>query len=444
MKPWFTLIACTLFAAACQDSSEPFAPEAPTPPSFNTSEEGTIPGEYIVTVDDAADPVTVATAYGITTQHVYRHLFTGFAAEIPDLTLETLRLDPRVRAIETNQVAMIDGEMVTQSTVGGSWGLDRIDQPNSLTTQPLDNSYSYTHTGAGVRVYVVDTGIYYDHPEFQGPDGVSRASLGVDMMPDAATQQGADCNGHGTHVAGTAGGKTYGVAKEVKLIAVRVLSCAGSGSSAGVIAGLEWVAENGKLPAVASMSIGSGIPSKSEAYDRAVRNMFDSGVLLVMSAGNGWSAAGVGTGVGYDSCLRSPSWIKVGITVGNATKTDNKSTSSNYGDCVDIFAPGTSIKSAWHTNQYSPDYTRTISGTSMATPHVSGVAALFLQQARGATPQQVKDNVLGQATKNVVNQSLSTNNHIVYSLVVAPKELKGTNPKHTFACTPKRKRDGQC
>ncbi len=232
----------------------------------------------------------------------------------------------------------------------------------------------------------------------------------------------------------------------MKLIAVRVLSCAGSGSSAGVIAGLEWVAENGKLPAVASMSIGSGIPTKSEAYDRAVRNMFDSGVLLVMSAGNGWAAAGVGTGVGYDSCLRSPSWIGVGITVGNATKTDNKSTSSNYGDCVDIFAPGSSIKSAWHTDQYGQDgsFTRTISGTSMATPHVSGVAALFLQQARGATPQQVKDHVLGQATKNVVNQSLSKNNHMVYSLVVAPKELKGTNPKSDSPCTPKRKREGQC
>jgi subtilisin family serine protease len=459
MKRLFALAACASVVAACQDGSSVVGIDAADVAGrsqiggveVTAAAEGTIPGEYIVTVDDAADPVSVAASHGVAPRHVYRHLLTGFAAEIPDVALQALRLDPRVRAIEANQVVFIDRDTTVQALKGadgkytGSWGLDRIDQ-RAGGTALLDGTYRYAYTGAGVRVYVVDTGIFYGHPEFRAADGTSRATFGADLMPDAATQQGADCNGHGTHVAGTVGGTTHGVAKDVRLVAVRVLSCAGSGSSAGVVAGLEWVAENAKLPAVASMSIGSGIPQRSNAYDNAVRKLFSSGVLLVMSAGNGWAANGVSTGVGYDSCLRSPSWIQVGLTVGNARNNEEKSTSSNYGDCVDIFAPGTSIKSAWHTDDVSKDgsFTRSASGTSMSTPHVSGVAALFLQQARGATPQQVKDGILSQATMGVVTLSLSKNNHMLYSLVEAPPELKGSNPKHGFACTPKRQRDGQC
>ncbi len=454
MKRLFALAACTLFVAACQDNSALVGPDTETGAWSLQSEgiqieaaaEGTIPDHYIVTVDDAADPVAVAAAYGISPRYVYWHLLTGFAAEIPSLSLETLRLDPRVRAIEADQVMYIDRDTVTQTLKDAdgkytsSWGLDRIDQRHGGSAN-LDGLYKYTYTGAGVRAYIIDTGIRYDHVEFQKADGTSRASFGFDAMPDADKQQGADCQGHGTHVAGTVGGKTYGVAKDVQLIAVRVLSCAGSGSTSGIIAGIDWIAENAKLPAVASMSIGSGIPTRSTAYENAVRNLFDSGVLLMMSAGNGWSAQGVSTGIGYDSCLRSPSAIQVGITVGNATNSDSKSTSSNYGECVDIFAPGSSIVSAWVT---SPTATRTASGTSMATPHVTGVAALFLQQARGATPQQVKDGILSQATKNVVNLALSTKPHMLYSLVEAPAELKGSKPKYDSPCTPKRQREGQC
>jgi subtilisin family serine protease len=435
------LAALTLAGvAACDNAADPVTPTAEARQLLSdtaTVDDRIIPGHYIVSVEDAVDPVSLAAAYGIAPRHVYRHLVTGFAAEIPSLVLDALRLDARVRLIEPDAQVWIDGETTTQSMKSGEgpyvWGLDRIDQRAGGAAQ-LDSTYSYKRTGGGVRVYVIDTGIRFDHVEFGG-----RAVPGFDAFDDG--QNGNDCHGHGTHVAGTVGGSTYGVAKEASLVAVRVLSCAGSGSQSGIIAGMEWIAEHGKLPAVASMSIGSGIPSRSETYENAVRTLFDAGVLLVMSAGNGWSAAGVGTGVGYDSCLRSPSAIKVGITVGATDRTDAKTMFSNYGDCVDIFAPGSGIPSAWATG---PTATRTASGTSMATPHVSGVAALFLQQARGATAQQVKDAVVEQATRNVVTQSLSQSNHMVYSRVEAPSELRGSRPKSEAPCTPKRQRDGQC
>ena len=339
-----------------------------------------IPQHYIVVMDTnaaapGADPrasiaraTALSTRFGAGITHVYDSAISGFSAWMTDAQALALSDDPGVLFVEEDQVMTAS---VTQNPA--TWGLDRIDQRNL----PLNQTYQYTSSGAGVNVYIIDTGIRRTHTQFGG-----RAFVGFDAIGDG--QNTNDCNGHGTHVSGTVGGSTYGVAKSVRLFAVRVLSCSGSGSNAGVIAGVNWVTTNRIRPAVANMSLGGGA---STALDNAVRNSIAAGVTYAIAAGNS----------NTNAANSSPARVTQAITVGASTMTDARSSFSNFGSVVDIFAPGSSITSAWRTSDTA---TNTISGTSMATPHVAGMAARILQGNTGASPATVRDQLVAQATLN--------------------------------------------
>ncbi|HET9654947.1 MAG TPA: S8 family peptidase [Kineosporiaceae bacterium] len=333
-----------------------------------------VPGHYIVVLKSGratAPAAGRARAQGASVQREYGRVVQGFAATMTTAQLDAIRRDADVAYIEPDQIVHTD---TTQT--GATWGLDRIDQ-RSL---PLDGSYTYTPTGAGVTAYIIDTGIRASHSQFGG-----RAVSGYDAVGDGNGTN--DCNGHGTHVSGTIGGSTYGVAKGVKLVAVRVLDCQGSGTTSGVIAGIDWVTANHASPAVANMSLGGGV---SATLDAAVNSSIASGVTYAIAAGN--SSA--------DACTESPARVPAAITVGAATSSDSRDTTySNYGSCLDVFAPGTDITSSWNT---SDSATNTISGTSMATPHVTGVAALYLEGNPAATPAAVASAITSTATPNVL------------------------------------------
>jgi aqualysin 1 len=351
-----------------------------------------IPGRYIVVFKPGTPAAQVNAAAeharggGGQVDFVYESALSGFAGSFPEQALFGLSHNPNIEFIEADQVVTID---TTQSPA--TWGLDRIDQTNL----PLNNSYTYNFTGAGVTAYIIDTGIRITHNEFGG-----RASSGRDFVDNDSNAD--DCHGHGTHVAGTVGGSTYGVAKGVSLVAVRVLNCSGSGTNSGVIAGIDWVtSQHTTGKAVANMSLGGGV---STALDNAVRNSIADGVVYAIAAGNS----------NRDACRFSPARTAEAITVGATTSTDARASYSNKGACLDLFAPGSSITSAWITSNSS---TNTISGTSMATPHVAGVAALYLE-GHSATPQQVRDAIVGAATPNVVgNPGKDSPNLLLYSLI---------------------------
>ena len=346
-----------------------------------------IPGRFIVTLRAGSDARGVAREHGVAPDFVYNTVLNGFAGSIADAARAGLLRDARVERIEQ------DGVATTQTLQSSAtWGLDRTDQ-RSL---PLSTTYSYTNTGAGVNAYIIDTGIRFAHSQFSG-----RATSGYDAVDGGLAD---DCNGHGTHVAGTVGGSTYGIAKSVNLVAVRVLDCGGSGSWSGVIAGMDWVANNHVKPAVANMSLGGGA---STAVDDALRNLISKGVTVGVAAGNGNRG-----GRQQDACNYSPARVSEAITVGATDKTDTKTSWSNYGPCVDIFAAGSGITSAWYTSNTA---TSTISGTSMATPHVVGVAALYLQSNTGASPAAVASALRGNATSGVVKNSSTTNPLLLFS-----------------------------
>ena len=339
-----------------------------------------IPGNYIVVLDVdaggkfgdlfAAARATgdLMKAYGGEARSIYAHAITGFSARMSEEQALKLSADPRVSFVEEDSVVEAT---ITQNNA--PWGLDRIGQRDL----PLNGIYSYTTTGAGVNVYIIDTGIRRTHTQFGG-----RAFVGFDAVGDG--QNTDDCNGHGTHVSGTVGGSTYGVAKGVRLFAVRVLNCSGSGTNSGVIAGVDWVTANHDSPAVANMSLGGGI---STALDTAVNNSINSGVTYAVAAGNS----------NTNASNSSPARVAAAITVGSSTMTDARSSFSNFGSVVDIFAPGSSIISAYRTSDTA---TATLSGTSMATPHVAGVAARFLQSNPTASPATVRNEIVAQATLN--------------------------------------------
>ena len=387
MKKGFVIVVAS-FAAACTE-----APSAPPvsrtiSPESNASyakggEIEVIPGQYIVVFkSDVADPAAKAKGKAIhhaaKLQHTYTKALRGFAAELSPAAVAALRADPDVDFIEPDQIVR-----ASSIETNATWGLDRIDQ-HSL---PLTTTFTYTSTGAGVTAYIIDTGILTSHADFGG-----RARGGFDAV--TAGGSAADCNGHGTHVAGTVGGATYGVAKGVSLVAVRVLDCGGSGSTSGVIAGIDWVTANHVGPAVANMSLGGGA---STALDNAVANSIASGVTYAIAAGNGNFM-----GVAQDACKSSPARVASAITVSATSSSDTKASWANFGSCVDIFAPGVSITSSWYTSNTA---TNTISGTSMATPHVTGVAALYLEGHAGATPQTVRDALVQSGSAGVVKSA---------------------------------------
>jgi len=386
-------------AAPDRPGASAAAPRADRAPLLGAGDARAIPGRYIVVMEKGTSvaarraALDVADAAGGTVHFRYSTALSGFAATLPAPAVDRLRNNPNVAFVEADTRVTADA---TQSPA--TWGLDRIDQ-RSL---PLNNAYTYTPTGAGVNAYVIDTGIRRTHSEFGG-----RAVQGYSAINDGRGSD--DCNGHGTHVAGTIGGTTYGVAKSVRLYAVRVLDCAGSGTNSGVIAGVDWVTANRVRPAVANMSLGG---SASSALDTAVNNSISSGVTYAVAAGND----------NANACNYSPARTAAAITVGSTTSSDARSSFSNYGSCLDVFAPGSSITSAWSTSDTA---TNTISGTSMASPHVAGVAALYLQGNTGAAPSTVRDAIVNTATTNVVTGAgTGSPNRLVYS----PLTTGGTPP----------------
>ncbi|MEV6956643.1 S8 family peptidase [Streptomyces sp. NPDC051183] len=322
--------------------------------------------------------------------HVYRSALNGFSVKMTESQARRLAADPRVALVEQDSVVA-----VTDTQPNATWGIDRVDQRNL----PLSGTYTYNTTASNVSVYVIDTGVRASHGEFGG-----RASIGTDTVGDG--QNGNDCNGHGTHVAGTAAGSTYGVAKGARIVAVRVLNCDGSGSTSGVIAGVDWVTSNAVKPAVANMSLGG---SASTSLDDAVKRSIASGVSYALAAGNGNFL-----GQPQNACNSSPARVPEAITVGATDSSDKRASFSNYGTCLDLFAPGVSITSAWKD---SDSATKSISGTSMASPHTAGAAALYLAANPGATPAQVRDALVNNATSGKVQDpKTGSPNKLLYTL----------------------------
>ncbi|MFD0353956.1 S8 family serine peptidase [Streptomyces sp. NPDC127110] len=344
----------------------------------NAGVAGAVPGSYIVTLKDSAARSTadsgkaVAKRYGAKIDRTYSAALNGYSVEVSEAQARKLAADPAVQSVVQNRTFTVDATQPNPP----SWGLDRIDQ----RALPLDQSYTYPDkAGEGVTAYIIDTGVRKTHQDFGG-----RASDGYDAIDNDNTAQ--DGHGHGTHVAGTVAGGAYGVAKKAKIVGVRVLNNQGSGTTAQVVAGIDWVTRNAVKPAVANMSLGGGADS---ALDTAVRNSIAAGITYGVAAGN----------ESTDASTKSPARVAEAITVGSTTNTDAKSSFSNYGSILDIFAPGSNITSTWGTGDTA---TNTISGTSMATPHVVGAAALYLSQNPASTPAQVRDGLVAAATPNVV------------------------------------------
>ncbi|MER6201004.1 S8 family peptidase [Streptomyces sp. NPDC001586] len=344
----------------------------------NAGAPGSVPGSYIVTLNDtaarstAASGKAVAKRYGAKIDKTYSAALNGYSVEVSEAQAKKLAADPAVKSVVQNRTFTVSATQPNPP----SWGLDRVDQ----RALPLNQSYTYPdQAGEGVTAYVIDTGVRITHQDFGG-----RASYGYDAIDNDNTAQ--DGNGHGTHVAGTVAGGTYGVAKKAKIVGVRVLDNSGSGTTAQVVAGIDWVTQNAVKPAVANMSLGGGADS---ALDAAVRNSIASGITYAVAAGNESSNAST----------KSPARVTEAITVGATTSTDAKASYSNYGSVLDIFAPGSSITSAWGTGDTA---TNTINGTSMATPHVAGAAAVYLSQNPASTPAQVATALVNSATPDVV------------------------------------------
>ena len=352
---------------------------------YGANAEGAVAGSYIVMLDEKADKQDLAKEYGGKLQRNYGSAINGFSASgLTETEAKRLAADPAVGKVVQNKKFTINA---TQENPP-SWGLDRIDQADTAG----DSKYTYPDgAGEGVTAYVIDTGVRISHKDFEG-----RATHGFDAVDNDDSAD--DGNGHGTHVAGTIAGASHGVAKKAKIVAVRVLDDNGSGTTEQVVAGIDWVTKNHKGPSVANMSLGGGV---DEALDEAVRKAIASGVTFGVAAGNESSDASQG----------SPSRVEEAITVASSTKEDAQSDFSNFGKVVDIYAPGSDITSAWND---SDEGTKTISGTSMATPHVVGAAAVYLAGHQDSTPEQVAKALTDGATADKIsNPSAGTPNKLL-------------------------------
>ena len=349
--------------------------------------ENPIPGNYIVVLNEGAllgpgrsagapgmaiavenAAIDLAARLNLNVGKVYQHALAGFSTKASPQALRALLRDPRVAYVEEDGLVELNA---TQSNA--TWGLDRVDQRD----RPLNGTYVYDYVGSAVRAYVIDSGILASHNDFGG-----RVLSGYTAISDG--RGSSDCNGHGTHVAGTIGGATWGVAKGVRLVPVRVFGCTGGSANSTIIAGIDWVRANRVLPAVANMSLGGGA---SSATDTAVNNLINSGVTVVVAAGND----------NADACNYSPARVANAITVGSTTSTDARSSFSNFGSCVNIFAPGSAIMSTWYTSNSA---TNSISGTSMASPHVAGAAVLVLAADNAASPATVRSRIYNKVSTN--------------------------------------------
>jgi aqualysin 1 len=381
-------IALGMAASLSAPLAQAQAVNLPAPP---TRVGKPIANEYIVRFKDNVRDVP-ATARGLaqanrgSVLNVYENAIKGFSARLPAAAVTALRNNPNVLSIEQNTQIFIN------STIQNSapWGLDRIDQVD----RPLSRTYEYNATGQGVHAYIIDTGIRSSHNDFGG-----RVLTGYTAINDG--QGTTDCNGHGTHVAGTVGGNTWGVAKGAQLVPVRVLDCNGSGTISGVIAGVDWVAAQTHRPAVANMSLGGGA---SSTLDAAVAGAITRGVSMVVAAGND----------NAEACNYSPARTPDAITVGATTSSDARASYSNFGRCLDVFAPGSGIVSTWHTGDFA---TATLNGTSMAAPHTAGVVALMLQTKPDATPLAIAEHLKKTASVNKLSSiGRGSPNLLTYSM----------------------------
>jgi len=392
-----SMTAAALMLAATAALAQP-SPHAPQLPSHGFGVSRPISDQYIV-VFKPGTPEPAALASQLARQHggqllrQYSHAIKGFAVRLPAKAAEALRQHARVDFVEQDQTITLNEAIAspTWQQGGATWGLDRIDQRSNA----LDGSYQYQYQGAGVHAFVVDTGILAEHLDFG-----TRVTAGYSAISDGRGTS--DCNGHGTHVAGTLGGSEWGVAKGVTLVPVRVLDCSGSGSTSGVIAGIDWLAaQTSRRPAVANLSLGGGF---SSALNSSVAGAVSRGVTMVVAAGNS----------NADACSSSPAAEPSAITVGATDSSDTRAYYSNYGKCVDLFAPGSSITSAWIS---AANASATLNGTSMASPHVAGIAVLALAANGAASPAAVTDFVLASSTIGVVgNAGSGSPNRLAYSM----------------------------
>ncbi|MEU6315491.1 S8 family peptidase [Streptomyces sp. NPDC047014] len=384
-------VATATAAAALGIAVDP-AGAGPATGSVRTAAEP-IPGRYLVVLKDlpaSAAPdaereaARGARLYGVTVHTVFSTALRGYAAGMTEAQAAKVAADPAVAYVQQDGLHSVSG-----SQADPPWGLDRIDQRDL----PLDKKYTAAETASNVTVYLLDSGLRTSHEQFQG-----RAAIGVDKVGDG--RNGADCTGHGTHVAGTVGGKDFGVAKGAKLVSVRVTDCRDRASTSAIIAAADWITANAVKPAVVNMSINGG---GNSAEDEAIKRSIASGVTWVVSSGNG----------NTNACNNSPGRISAAIVVNNSTSGDSRRSDSNFGPCTDLFAPGTGVTSAGNR---SDSASRQLSGTSMAAPHVTGAAALYLAKHPAATPAEVQSALITAATPGKVRGvGKDTPNRLLYT-----------------------------